>query len=70
MTRAEAIASLDETAKQVVAAFQQLGLVASVIHDKDGDDEFTLICPDTLLVRPLLLQAAKHLEAREGQHKC
>lgn len=54
----------------MVAAFQQLGLVSAFLHDKDGPDEFTLICPDTLLVRPLLLQAAKHLEAREGKHKC
>ena len=70
VTREEAIASLDDSATKMVAAFLNLGLTCAVVHELDDDKDFRLICPQTLLVHPLLLQAANHLDKTEGEHKC
>jgi hypothetical protein len=70
VTRAEEIASLQGEAVALIRKFQNLGLVSLFIHDKDDGDNFSLICPDTLLVRPLVEMALKHLERREARHRC
>jgi hypothetical protein len=70
MDRAAEIARLDEQAAELLRAFHRLGLVAAMIHEIDDDQNFSLLYPDHLLVRPMLERAVKHLERKEAKHLC
>ena len=71
MTREEVLASADENVAKLVRGLRDLGITAAFVRTLDeGQNDFRLICLQTLLVRPLLLQAASKLEAQEVGHKC
>lgn len=65
MTRDEAIASLDESVMRLVGAYRDLGLVVGFVREVDAD-EFRLICPQHLMVAPLMRRAADHLDGARG----
>lgn len=66
MTRDEAIASLDDSVVRIVTAYSKLGIVGAFVRDLDETD-FRLICPQHLMVAPLMRRAADHLDGARGE---
>lgn len=60
---------LDAAAVSLVRAWAALGHPCAVIRH-DTQENFRLICLETLDVAPLLKHAAQELETREQRHRC
>lgn len=71
MDRNEVLDRLDQIIAKAITELGNMGIVAAFIRDiGDESDDFRMIYPDTLLVRPLLVQAVEHLNKKETQHRC
>jgi hypothetical protein len=60
---------IDRAASLLVHACGEAGIPSAFVRDLPGDD-FRLICPDSLVIRPLLAKASECLREREELHRC
>lgn len=70
MTCDEKLNLLEEAGRRLVQAYKEQGCVAVVVFTRDDGEHFSMWCPQSFVVRPILLKAADYLQAQESGHRC
>lgn len=67
MTEQE-LEAFDIDAMALISRANKAGIVCAFVREHEGGEELRLICPQTLLVRPLLKRAADYLHEQETEN--
>lgn len=67
--REKALAGLDEAMVLAIQKLAGMGITAVFLRETT-DDEFRIICPESLESGMLIRQAVAYFERQETQHRC